>query len=191
MAAADREKWNRKYREKPALLEPRPPSPMLVRHLSAAAGKCAIDLACGSGRHTRYLLDEGFCVDAVDISAVVLERLGEQTEGKPVTLIETDLDTFAPQKERYDLAIMTNYLDRDLIRRTAVSLKKGALFFIETYMAHPENEKQDSNPTFLLQPGELHTLFDERFEILEYAEYPNETYEIYRMMKQGIVVRKK
>ncbi len=191
MAAADREKWNRKYRDKPALLETRAPSAMLSKHLHSVSGTAALDLACGSGRHTLYLLDEGFCVDAVDISAVALEQLMQKTEGRPVKYIETDLDTFTPKSGLYDLAVMTNYLDRDLVRRTADSLKRGAIFFIETYMAHPENEKQDSNPDFLLQSGELPTLFDNSFEICEYAEYPNETYEMYRMMKQCIVVRKK
>jgi len=64
MSEKDREKWNRKYTEKPTLLETRPPSPMLVSHLHLVNGKCALDLACGSGRHTRFLSEKGFCVDA-------------------------------------------------------------------------------------------------------------------------------
>ncbi len=190
MAEKDRLKWDKKYREKPTLLETRPPSPLLVKHLYSLNGRCAIDLACGSGRHTLYLLQEGLCVDAVDISSVALETLASKTKGKEVRLLKEDLDTFTPTMHRYDLAVMSNYLDRALIRRTAATLKPGALFFIETYMDHTENEKKDANPNFLLAPNELPDFFDSSFEILEYGEYPNESYELYRMYKQGIVVKK-
>lgn len=190
MAEKDRLKWDKKYRQKPTLLETRPPSPLLVKHLSAVNGYCAIDLACGSGRHTLYLHEKGFCVDAVDISSVALETLASKTKGKEIRLLTEDLDTFTPQMHRYDLAVMSNYLDRALICRTAAVLKPGALFFIETYMDHPENEKKDANPDFLLAPNELPGFFDSSFEILEYGEYPNEDYELYRMYKQGIVVKK-
>ncbi len=191
MAEKDRLKWDKKYREKPTLLETRPPSPLLVKHLTSCKGHCAIDLACGSGRHTLYLRQEGFCVDAVDISSVALETLASKTNGKEVRLLKEDLDTFTPKMHRYNLAVMSNYLDRALIRRTAATLKLDALFFIETYMDHPENEKKDANPDFLLAPNELPDFFDSSFEILEYGEYPNESYELYRMYKQGIVVKKR
>ncbi|SFV91128.1 Putative SAM-dependent methyltransferase Bucepa02006346 [hydrothermal vent metagenome] len=190
MAEKDRLKWDKKYRQKPTLLKTRPPSPLLVKHLSSLNGACAIDLACGSGRHTLYLLEHGFCVDAVDISSVALQTLASKTKGKEVTLLREDLDTFTPQMHRYDLAVMSNYLDRALIRRTIATLKPGALFFIETYMDHPENEKKDSNPDFLLAPNELPGFFDDGFEILAYGEYPNESYELYRMYKQGIIAKK-
>ena len=57
-------------------------------------------------------------------------------------------------------------------------------------MQHPKNEKKGANPQFLLAPNELPTLFHEGFEILAFGEYPNESYEMYRMYKQGILVKK-
>jgi len=191
MSEKDREKWNRKYREKPALLEVRAPSAMLASHLHLVEGNCALDLACGSGRHTHFLAEKGFCVDAVDISSVALEQLAKTLDSNSVTLVEADLDSFTPQEERYDLAVMTNYLDRPLIARTAQNLKSGALFFLETYMAHPQNEKKDSNPDFLLKAGELKTFFGQTFSIIAYEEFWNEAYELYRMRKQSIIVQKK
>jgi len=191
MSEKDREKWNRKYTEKPTLLETRPPSPMLVSHLHLVNGKCALDLACGSGRHTRFLSEKGFCVDAVDISSVALEKLARNINSRTVTLIEADLEHYTPQEGRYDLVVMTNYLDRPLITRTAQHLKPGALFFIETYMTHSQNEKKDSNPGFLLKAGELKTFFDQTFSIIDYKEFWNENYELYKMRKQSILVKKK
>ncbi len=190
MAEKDRTKWNQKYQEKPVLLEARPPSLVLENHYRQAPGKHAIDLACGSGRNSIFLAKHGFCVDAVDISSVALSSLHEHASDLDITPIEADLDTFTPKEAYYDLAVMTNYLDRKLIARTAASLKPQALFVIETYMQHPENEKQDSNPDFLLGEGELKTLLEGSFEILHYVEFWNEPHELYRMRKQGIVGRK-
>ena len=191
MSIKDKEKWNRKYTEKPTLLESRPPSPMLESHLHLIEGNCALDLACGSGRHTRFLAENGFCVDAVDISSVALEQLSKTLSNNSVTLIEADLDSFIPQEDRYDLAVMTNYLDRPLITRTAQRLKPGAFFFVETYMVHPQNEKKDSNPDFLLKAGELKTFFDNTFSVIAYEEFWNESYELYKMRKQSIMIKKK
>jgi len=191
MSEHDRTKWNRKYHEKPTLLEDRPPSRLLETFYRQAPGDRAIDLACGSGRHTLFLAKNGFKVDAADISSLALAALGKKSDSLDVTLMEVDLDHFTPQEGIYDLVIKSNYLDRPLIKRTADSLKPGALFIVETYMTHPENEKEDSNPDFLLQPNELKEIFAEDFEILAYEEFWNEPYELYKMRKQGIVARKR
>jgi len=191
MSEFDREKWNRKYRDKPALLQTRPPSPMVAEYALKAKGRNAVDLACGNGRNTLFLAANGFHVDAVDISSVALLDLQHRIHELDITLIESDLDIFIPQKDHYDLAVMTNYLDRSLIIRMASSLKKSALFIIETYMLHPENEKKDSNPDFLLSEKELLGFFDDHFEVLEYREFWNEPHELFKMRKQAIAVQKK
>jgi len=191
MSDSDRNKWNRKYREKPTLLGPRPPSPMVEAFAFRTEGRNAVDLACGNGRNTLFLATNGFHVDAVDISSVALKDLQNRVKELDVTLYENDLDTFVPKTNRYDLAVMTNYLDRALIMRMAEALKQGSVFIIETYMVHPENEKKDSNPNFLLAKEELLTFFDDRFDILEYREFWNESHELYRMRKQGIAALKK
>ncbi len=190
MSDQDRLKWNRKYKEKPALLEIRPPSTMIQRFHTHTRGKKALDLACGTGRHSLFLAEHGFHVDAVDISEHALETLKAHKKAFDIHCIETDLDAFLPEKDKYDLAVMTNYLDRALIERTAQALKGGALFIIETYMIHPENEKENANPDFLLQPEELKHLFADTFTLLAYEEFWNEPHELYRMRKQAIAVEK-
>ena len=190
MSTADREKWERKYREKPKLLQPRPPSVLLERYYRHAQGRKALDLACGNGRNALFLAQNGFEVDALDISTTALEHLEKQSKGLMINCIQADLDHYTPPQGLYDLLIMTNYLDRELIKRSTEKMKPGAFFFIETYMIHPENEKKDSNPDFLLAPGELNSFFEEVFEKLAYEEFWNEPHELYRMRKQGIVVQK-
>lgn len=190
MALDDKQKWDKKYSAMPQLLEKRPPSYFVAAFYTEAPGSNALDLACGSGRHTLFLSDKGFDVDAVDISTVALDALRKRVDGNRVNIIEADLDTYLPEAEAYDLIVKTNFLDRALIERAKTALKHGGIMIVETYMADPANEKPDSNPDFLLRKGELLDLFNEGFDVLEYKEFWNESYEKYRMRKQAIAVRK-
>ena len=189
MAEHDRLKWNRKFNEMPDLLAPRAPSMLVERYHNEAPGREALDLACGGGRHTLFLSEKGFHVDAVDISEVALAKLAPKVDPERVRLIEADLDSYTPEKERYDLIVMTNFLDRALIERAKEALRPGGIMIVETYMEDPENEKRDANPDFLLRDGELKEIFSD-WEIVAYETFWNETYEKYRMKKQGIVARK-
>ncbi len=189
MSQEDRKKWDEKYHDKPDLLDVRPPSKFVRNYHDRCEGKQALDLACGSGRHTLFLSEKGFLVDAVDISTVALEKLREKM-GDSVTLIEADLDEYTPKQNHYDMIVMTNFLDRDLIARCYDALKDGGVFVIETYMEDDENEKQDSNPDFLLREDELVQVFYNGFKRLAYDEFWNEDFEKYRMKKQAIVVQK-
>ncbi len=173
----------------PELLLPRPPAEIVAAHYARAPARHALDLACGSGRHTLFLTENGFAVDAVDISAVALGALKKQLQETDTNIREADLDTFVPEDGTYGLAVMTNYLDRALIERTKTALLPGGIFIVETYMAHPENEKKDSNPDFLLAEKELQTVFRD-WELLEYREFWNETFEKYRMRKQAVAAKK-
>lgn len=188
MSDFDRIKWNEKYRNDTALLDRETPTDFLERHAELLTGRCALDLACGGGRNAIFLAGRGFCVDAVDISEVAIKSLKKRVGDLPICPILADLDTFTPEANRYDLAVMAHFLDRDLIARTAEALKPGGLFVVETYMDHPDNEKR-GNPDFLLAPGELKKLF-EGWTVLVYEEFPNGPEERYRMMKQGIVAKK-
>ncbi|WP_292663670.1 class I SAM-dependent methyltransferase [Nitratifractor sp.] len=194
MARQDREKWDRKYRENPALSKERPPSRWLAEYAAEAAeGSRALDVACGTGRNTLWLAEHGWRVDAVDISPVALQILRERLEERGlegrVEIYQADLDALTPPHPFYDLIVKTNYLDRPLISDLQKLVRPGGLFVVETYLDHPDNERRDAHPDFLLQAAELPLLFAD-WEILVYEEYPNDMDEKYRMMKAGIVAKK-
>ncbi len=189
MAQKDKVKWDKKYEQTPTLLEQRDPSKKLVEVLAHVQGNNALDVACGSGKHAIYLAKNSFNVEAMDISSVALKVLDK----KGFTNISTklaDLEGFTPAQNSYDLIVKTNYLDRVLIPKLANALRIGGVLFIETYMNHESNEKPNSNPNYLLAKEELKTFFDNHFEILLYEEFDNESYEIYRMKKQAIAVKR-
>lgn len=190
MSISDRSKWDDKYARNPELLSPRPPSRMVEKYHSLARGENALDLACGSGRHSLFLSENGFNVDAVDISKVAIETLSQRAADRKINPIEADLDSYEPPKDHYDIIVKTNYLDRDLTERAKSSLKRGGIFIVETYVQDEENEKKDSNPDYLLQKDELLSIFSEGFEVLEHISFWNEGYEKYRMKKESIAARK-
>jgi len=129
------------------------PSPWVVRwaHLLPAAGS-VLDLACGGGRHLRWLAARGFRVTGVDRDAAALAPLGALGEA-----VVADLEN-APWplgERRFDGIVVTNYLWRPLLPRIAESLAAGGVLIYETFARGQEHIGKPSSPAFLLQPGEL------------------------------------
>jgi SAM-dependent methyltransferase len=189
MSIEDKVKWENKYKNEINLLSNRPHSIKLNLAVKYTNGKKAIDLACGLGRNVIYLAKNDFYVEAYDISKTALDNI-DKLKIDNISTKEVDLDSFSPNDIDSDLVIMTNFLDRKLIRNISTTMKKGSVFFIETFMNHEINEKKHSNPDFLLSENELKTMFIDNFEILDYDEYENEAHEQFRMMKQSIIARK-
>ena len=136
-----------------------PPTPTVstwVARFAAAikASGAVLDLACGSGRHARYLAELGVQVEAVDRDAAALAQLS----GMPrVTTRCADLEGGAwPYAGRtFDAIVVTNYLHRPLFPLLAAALAPGAVLICETFRSGNESYGKPSNPDFLLRPGEL------------------------------------
>ena len=189
MSLDDKIKWDTKYSNESKLLELRPHSHKLDFIIKHIKGINVLDLACGSGRNSIYLANKHFIVEAYDISKVALDKI-DSYNIKNLNTRLVDLDSFKPSYLDYDLIIMTNFLDRTLINKVSNAMKKNSIFFIETFMEHELNEKSSSNPNFLLKKDELKNIFNSDFEIIDYDEYENESYELFKMMKQSITVKK-
>jgi len=189
MAQKDKEKWDKKYKENPSLLGQKKSSEKLKNIINYIKKGKALEIACGAGRNSIYLANKGFEVEALDISDVAIKNL-RKLNIKNINAIQIDLDCFLPKENTYDLIVMTNFLDRQIIPKLSKALKKDGILFIETYMFHEENERFLSNKSFLLEKDELKTFFDCSFEILEYDEFFDESYELHKMRKQVISVKK-
>ncbi len=188
MSQKDKLKWDKKYQETTSLLKDREPSENLKKIVEKTKGKKALDVASGAGRNSIYLANNGFDVEALDISSVALEVLNNKGF-KNISCKLVDLDEYEIPKNNYDLIVMTNFLDRNLIPKLSNALKINGVLFIETYMEDELNEKISSNPDFLLKKDELKTFFNDNFELLVYDEFLN-TEELYKMKKQFIAIRK-
>lgn len=132
------------------------PSPWVARwaHL-IRPGARALDLACGYGRHTRWLAELGAQVSAIDRDADALATLATLAG---VTTCEADLEGAAwplTDDVQFDVVVVTNYLYRPLLARIAACVAPGGVLLYETFAQGNERFGKPSNPLFLLAPGEL------------------------------------
>src|SRR5580692_10110030 len=116
-------------------------------------GGRVLDLAAGSGRHTRLLLETGFAVCAVDRDISALLPLA----GAGCEVRQIDLETGAPWVlgTGYDGIVVTKYLHRPLLPAIVEALAAGGVLIYETFARGNERFGCPHNPDFLLRPGEL------------------------------------
>jgi SAM-dependent methyltransferase len=120
--------------------------------LICADGK-VLDLAAGSGRHTRILRNHSCRVHAVDRDTTALMPLA----GPRCRVEAVDLETGAPWQldADYDGIVVTNYLHRPLLPAIASALAPRGVVIYETFAQGNERFGRPHNPDFLLRPGEL------------------------------------
>ena len=135
------------------------PHPLLVRFISqnALTGGLGLDVACGVGQNAIWLAQRGFTVDAVDISRVAIERAQQAAvrTGVVVNLIHSDLDTWSPPVEKYDLVIGFRFLNRKLWQRLQAALRPGGWLVYQTFNLRRLTPDADFPPKHLLNIGEL------------------------------------
>lgn len=135
-----------------------PPSPWLVRHAQSipARGK-VLDLACGSGRHARFLAGLGYPVLAVDRDARALAGVSTI---KGITTRQLDLEgeEWPLAGQVFDGIVVTNYLWRPRLPDVLALLAPGGVLIYETFMVGNAAYGKPSNPAFLLLAGELRQL---------------------------------
>ncbi|MDH5536511.1 MAG: class I SAM-dependent methyltransferase [Betaproteobacteria bacterium] len=129
------------------------PSAWVVRWAPLITRGRVLDLACGSGRHSRYLAGLGHQVTAVDREPQSLES---------IRFVQADLEDGGPWPlpgELFHGIVVTNYLHRPLLPLIGRSLVPGGVLIYETFMLGNERSGKPSNPAFLLRPGELWEAF--------------------------------
>jgi SAM-dependent methyltransferase len=184
MALKDKHKWNRKYQNNPI---PDTPIELITKYASLAIGKQALDIACGMGRHSKYLATLGFQVDALDVSSLAIESLQDIPN---IHAKEVDFDTYTLPKSHYDLIVCTFFLKRELFPQIIDALKTGGILIYETFVYHPDNEQVPSERSYLLEEGELEDAFKDDLELIESQEYWHETMKGFKMKKASIVGKK-
>ena len=147
---------------------PGPVSDLVAGHAHRIAEAGAVlDLACGSGRHTRMMLDRGHPVTAVDIDVSGLSDIA----GRPdLTILEADLERAPwPLAGRpFAGVIVTNYLWRPILADIVASVEAGGVLIYDTFAVGNERFGKPSNPDFLLRPGELLEAVRDTLTVLAY-----------------------
>jgi SAM-dependent methyltransferase len=129
------------------------PSPWIVRwaHLIATGGR-VLDVAAGSGRHTRWLAARGHAVTAIDRDAEAMAGLADAAE---TVVADIERDPWPLPARRFDAVVVTHYLWRPLLPAIVAAVDTGGVLLYETFAAGNATVGHPANPDFLLRPGEL------------------------------------
>jgi len=131
------------------------PSPWVRRWAALIRpGGRVLDVACGHGRHLRYLSSLGFAVVGVDRDEAALGAFrGISGVEIHVADIEAEPWPFAPGE--FDGVVVTNYLHRPLFPALVGAMRSGGVLIYETFALGNERYGRPGNPEFLLRPDEL------------------------------------
>jgi len=134
-----------------------------------AAGGAVLDLACGHGRHARYLAGLGYRVEALDRDSAVLATL-DGVAGISTRCADLEGSPWPYDAGRFDGIVVTNYLHRPLMAALLDALRPGGVFIYETFAVGNEKLGRPSNPQFLLRPGELLQWVGGRLSVLAFEQ---------------------
>jgi SAM-dependent methyltransferase len=168
----------------PSSPEVGPPSAFLRAHLDLVEQTQALgpvlDLACGRGRHARFLVERGQHVVALDRDPAALEVLQNAVHGLrgSLEIMEADLEGDTPSPlaaGTFGTVLVFRYLSRPLAPWIVECLAPGGLLLYETFTrAQQALDWGPRRDAFLLAPGELRTLFPSLDELIYEEGLTNE-----------------
>jgi SAM-dependent methyltransferase len=135
------------------------PSPWVCRWAGLIRpGGRVLDVACGRGRHLRFLKSQGFSVVGVDRDEAAL-GVSKGVAGVELHVADIEAGPWPFPPGGFDAVVVTHYLHRPLFRNLIDALLPGGVLIYETFAAGNERYGRPSNPEFLLRPNEfLHSL---------------------------------
>jgi SAM-dependent methyltransferase len=136
------------------------PARWLIEHAALLPRSgLALDVACGRGRHARWLAERGFSVRAIDRNAEAIAALRAEAARLHLAIeaAVVDLETGPPplEPDRYDVIVVVHYLHRPLFPALVAALRPGGVLVYETFTRAQAERGKPTNPAFLLEPGEL------------------------------------
>lgn len=146
------------------------PSPWVKRFAALIqSGGRVLDLACGNGRHARWLAAQGFAVEAVDRDATALAGLAGLS-GISTRVADLEGGPWPYHGAAFAAIVVTNYLWRPLLPNLLMALEPGGVLIYETFMVGQERLGKPANPAFLLRKNELLDLVKPRLTVVAFEQ---------------------
>lgn len=118
----------------------------------APPGSTALDVACGAGRHLRWMHQHGHPTVGVDRSADAVAACAAWGE---IHCADIEDGPWPFAGRQFGAVIVTNYLWRPLLPLLVDSVAPGGVLIYETFASGNETVGRPARADFLLQPGEL------------------------------------
>lgn len=134
-----------------------------------APGGRVLDVACGGGRHSRYLAGLGHVIEAVDRDEESLAAL-QGIPGISTRCADLEGGPWPYGGMTFSGIVVTNYLWRPLLPYLMSALDLGGVLIYETFMVGNERFGKPSNPTFLLRKDELRFVVRSHLEIVAFEQ---------------------
>ncbi len=130
-----------------------------------------LDLACGGGRHARFLAGLGHPVEAVDRNEAALAALAaENLAGLTTRCADLEGGPWPYHNEHFAGIVVTNFLWRPLMPSLLACLDKGGVLIYETFMLGNEQLGRPADPAFLLRKDELRFIVREHLDIIAFEQ---------------------
>ncbi len=144
-----------------------PASAWLIRFAPLIAPNSRVlEIACGSGRNTRFLAALGCRVTAVDVNSM------PQTFPN-VEFVQADIenDPWPFEENAFDVVVGIHYLWRARFPNFCESLCQGGLLLYETFTEEQfASVRRPSNPEHFLRTGELLELVPRHWRVLAFED---------------------
>jgi len=144
-----------------------------------------LDIACGGGRHSHFLLAKGYEAVAVDRDMSSMQPYAG-TEGLSVLEADLEKDAWPFAGHLFAGIVVVNYLWRPLFPDLLASLAPAGILIYDTFAVGNEKFGRPRNPDFLLQPNELKDLC----KGLEIVDYTHGETKLPPALRQSIVARR-
>lgn len=143
----------------------------IFRNYRVPVGATILDIPCGYGRHSKWLIELGFKITAADIEA---DRISSFTslasvEASDPSCAGIELDANKPlpfANAAFDVALTIDFVSPPLLAGIAGYLKPGGLFIYQTMAARGHNWRG------LPLPGQTLAILARDFEVMEYIARP-------------------
>ncbi|MCA8944141.1 MAG: class I SAM-dependent methyltransferase [Planctomycetes bacterium] len=152
-------------------------------------GGSVLDLACGDGRHARWLADRGHRVVGVDRD---LDGVADLADDPRFEWLAHDLEAggeWPLARRTFDGVVVTNYLWRPILAHVFDAVATDGVLLYETFAVGNERYGRPRNPDFLLAPGELLACRDRGLEVVAFEQGIDSEGGTTRVVERVVAVR--